>query len=152
MDFDEERSGRRVAEYVLNERKARDFQPIPEETERIVKEVVDACFSVHYETGSGLLESVYEDCLLEELRMRGIFSESQVEIPLKYKGTKIRSRLRLDLLVENQIIIELKAIDSILPLHKSQLITYLKLSGNRVGLIVNFNAQHLRDGISRIVY
>ncbi|MCD1296008.1 GxxExxY protein [Methanocella sp. CWC-04] len=152
MDFDEKHSGKRLVENVLSERKAREYRPIPEGTERIVKEVIDACFSVHSETGTGLLESVYEDCLFEELRLRGIFSESQVDIPLNYKGVRIGSRLRLDLLVENQIIVEIKSIESILPVHKSQLITYLKLSGNRIGLIVNFNTPHLRDGISRIVY
>jgi len=127
-------------------------QPIPGHTEGVAKKVLDAAFKVHTVLGPGLLESVYEACLIHELKMRGIKVEGQVSIPLIYEGMKIDTGVRLDLLVETCVIVEVKAVDNIIPVYKAQLLTYLKLSGVRLGLLINFNTIHLRDGISRLVY
>jgi GxxExxY protein len=127
------------------------FQPIPPRTEAVAKNVLDAAFKVHTVLGPGLLESVYEACLIHELKMRGIIVEGQVSIPIIYEGMKIDTGVRLDILVENSVIVEVKAVDNIIPVYKAQLLTYLKLSGIRLGLLINFNTIHLRDGISRLV-
>ena len=117
----------------------------------MAKEVVDAAFKVHTELGPGLLESVYEVCLAHELIKRGFHVERQVALPVIYDGVKIEVGLRMDMLVEGQLIIELKAVENMLPVHKAQVLTYLKLSKRRLALLINFNVPLIKDGMKRIV-
>ena len=117
----------------------------------ISKQIVDACICVHKEMGPGLLESVYEYCLLKELELRGLNAQSQVVIPLHYKGELLSKDFRIDILVENHIILELKAVDTILPVHKAQIISYLKLADKKLGLLLNFNVNLMKNGINRFV-
>lgn len=114
------------------------------------RQVVDCVFEVHTNTGPGLLESVYEECLAKEFDMQGIQYLRQHDIPVKYKNYYLDKSFRVDFLVENGIILELKAVDSILPLHTAQLLTYLKLSDYRLGLLINFNVPLIKNGIKRI--
>jgi GxxExxY protein len=125
--------------------------PIPIETERLAKAVLDAAFAVHTELGAGLLESAYEACLSFELNARGTAHQCQVELPVTYRGQRVDAGYRLDMLVNNDVIVELKSVESLLPVDEAQLLTYLKLSGLRLGLLLNFNVPHLKDGIRRIV-
>ena len=113
--------------------------------------IVDAAMKVHSQLGPGLLESAYEKCLLYELHKRGLEAQAQVEVPVLYDEIKIDAGFRLDLLVENTVIVELKAVEAVLPIHHAQILTYLKLSGKPIGLLINFNVQHLRNGIKRFV-
>lgn len=115
------------------------------------KEILDAAITVHREMGPGLLESVYEACLIEELNFRNIIVSNQVELPLIYKGKKLNKDFRIDLLVENEIVIELKTVDSILPVHEAQIISYLKLANKRLGFLINFNVPLLKQGFKRFV-
>lgn len=115
------------------------------------KEILDASIEVHREMGPGLLESVYEECLLEELRLRNIKATNQVELPLIYKGRKLKKEFRLDVLVENEIIIELKTVEKIIPVHEAQIISYLKLADKRLGFLINFNVSLLKQGFNRFV-
>jgi len=115
-------------------------------------EIIDAAMAVHSALGSGLLESVYETCLCYELNKRGVRTQTQVQLPVCYDSLELDAGYRLDLLVENCIIVELKAVEKILPIHQAQLLTYLKLSDKSLGLLINFNAVHLRDGIKRMVH
>lgn len=105
---------------------------------------------VHTVLGAGLLESAYEACLCYELRKAGLKVEQQKPVPLIYEEVKLECAYRMDLFVENQIIVELKAVDTLHPIHTTQLLTYLKLSNHKLGLLINFNVQHLRDGIKRV--
>jgi GxxExxY protein len=114
-------------------------------------QVVDAAMRVHTHLGPGLLESAYQACLAYELRNRGLAVATQVALPIQYGGLKVDAGYRIDMLIENDIIVELKAVEAIHPIHKAQLLSYLRLSGKRVGLIINFNVMHLKDGISRII-
>jgi len=113
--------------------------------------IVDAAMKVHTTLGPGLLESAYEVCLRHELAQRGLHVRSQVSLPVEYDGVKLDAGYRIDLLVENAVIIELKSVERILPLHEAQLLSYLKLSGIQLGLLINFNVVHLKDGIKRMV-
>jgi len=122
-----------------------------EKLNEISKIIVDACYSVHKEMGPGLLESVYELCLLKELSLKGVYVQSQVSIPLIYKGFELSKDFRIDILVENEIILELKAVDLIIPVHKAQIISYLKLADKRLSFLINFNVPLIKDGIQRIV-
>lgn len=106
---------------------------------------------MHTTLGPGLLESVYEICLLHELQKRGLKVERQVLLPVVYDGLRLDSGLRLDLVVENRVVVELKAVDMLFPVHKAQVLTYLKLSGHRLGLLINFNSVLIKDGIQRLV-
>jgi GxxExxY protein len=124
--------------------------PIPESTEVVTKVVVDAAYAVHIALGSGLLESVYEACLIHELKKRGLNVASQVCLPVGYDGVRLDTGLRLDLLVENCLVVELKAVDAVLPVYHAQVLTYLKLTGHRLGLLINFNVPVIRDGIKRL--
>lgn len=126
-------------------------EPIDENTNRVAKQVVDAAFAVHSRLGAGLLESVYEACLVYELRKRRLPVLSQVKIPVVYDSMRLEVGFRIDLLVEHCVIVELKAVESIAPVHKAQLLTYLKLSGHRLGLLINFNVPLIKDGIQRII-
>lgn len=113
--------------------------------------IVDAAFRVHTALGPGLLESAYEACLAYELREKNLMVASQVPLPITYRGMKIDLAYRLDLLVEDAVIVELKAVETILGIHEAQLLSYLKLSGKKIGLLMNFNVVHLKDGIKRMV-
>ncbi len=113
--------------------------------------VVDAAMKVHTALGPGLLESTYEACLAHELRKRGLQVASQVSLPVSYDGVRIDVGYRIDLLVEDAVVVELKAVDGLLPIHQAQLLSYLKLSGKKVGLLINFNVVRLKNGIQRIV-
>jgi GxxExxY protein len=115
------------------------------------KEILDASITVHKEMGPGLLESVYEYCLLKELQLRNVFAESQVIVPLFYKGENLNKDFRIDILVEKEIIIELKAVDYILPVHEAQIISYLKLTDLTLGFLINFNVPLLKHGFKRFV-
>jgi len=124
---------------------------IPERTNGVSQVVVDSALTVHRALGPGLLESVYETCLAYELKKRGCTCERQVVVPIAYDGMQLDDGLRLDLLVEKCVVVELKAVESLLPLHDAQLLTYLKLTGHRLGLLINFNVPLLKDGIRRRV-
>jgi GxxExxY protein len=106
---------------------------------------------VHSALGPGMLESVYEKCLKHELTKRGLKVVSQVWLPVLYDGVEIEGGYRIDLLVEDSVVVELKVVEQLLEVHKAQLLSYLKLSGKSVGLLINFNVVHLRDGIRRLV-
>lgn len=127
------------------------FAPIPAEVERVAKQVVDAVYQVHKELGPGLLESVYATCLAYELRQHGVKVETNVELPITYKGVCLNASLELDLLVENSVIVELKSVESMLPVFDAQLLTYLKLTQKRLGLLINFNVPVIKAGIKRLV-
>jgi GxxExxY protein len=113
--------------------------------------IVDSAYAVHTTLGAGLLESVYQHCLAVELRDRGLFVEAQVSQPIFYRGVGIDGGVRLDLLVEKLVVVEIKAVERILPVHEAQLLTYLKLSGHRLGLLINFNVARIKDGVRRFV-
>jgi len=112
---------------------------------------VDAAMRVHTALGPGLLESAYEACLLHELGKRGLKVLSQVALPVVYDGVKIDVGYRIDLLIEDVVVVELKAVEKLLPIHEAQLLSYLKLGGNKLGLLINFNVLHMKDGIKRMV-
>jgi len=122
-----------------------------EEYNKISKQIVDVCISVHREMGPGLLESVYELCLMKEFELRGIKAKNQVVIPLRYKGYELSKDFKIDILVENEIIIELKSAEAILPVFEAQLISYLRLTDKRLGFLINFNVPLVKDGIKRYV-
>jgi len=119
--------------------------------EYYAKNIVDSGYRVHKELGPGLLESVYLFCFMEELRIRRIKAEQEVFQPLFYRDNKLNKDFRLDILVENEIIIEIKAVEILLPVHIAQLISYLKLSDKRLGFLINFNVPVFKDGIHRYV-
>jgi len=119
--------------------------------EELTERIISAGIEVHKYLGPGLLESAYEQCLCHELYLRDIKFQRQRPLPLEYKGIKLDCSYRLDILVEGQIVIELKTIDKILPVHQAQLLTYLKLLPAKVGLILNFREARLKDGICRMV-
>ncbi len=127
------------------------FVPIPEETEKIGKKVLDAAYAVHSALGPGLLESVYEACLAHKLRKQGILVATQVVMPVTFEGVQVETGLRLDLLVEKQVVVELKSVEHITPLHEAQILTYLKVTGMRLGYLINFNVLYLKDGVMRRV-
>ncbi len=129
----------------------KEFAPIPLEVEEIAQDIVDAAVKVHKTLGPGLLESVYEACLAHELRKRGRAVETQVILPVVYDGVRVEAGLRFDMLVDDQVIAELKAVEKITPLDEAQLLTYLKLTGHRLGLLLNFNTPVMRKGIKRMV-
>lgn len=128
-----------------------EFEPIPEEIEKLATAVVDAVFKVHNVLGPGLLESVYEACLCHELRLRGIPFKVQVPVPVSYEGLCLESGLRLDLLVADKLIVEIKAVEKMNPIFDAQLLTYLKMTGLRLGLLVNFNVALIKNGIKRVI-
>ena len=119
--------------------------------DQITGSIVDAAMKVHTALGPGLLESVYEKCLRHELIKRGLSVESQVWVPVIYDGIEIEGGYKIDLLVDGQVIVELKVVEQLLEVHKAQLLSYLKLSQKQVGLLINFNVVRLRNGIRRVV-
>ena len=122
-----------------------------QELNQISQEIIGAAIVVHSELGPGLLESVYEECLAYELTLRNISFERQKPVPVMYKGKQIDCGFRLDLLVSDSIVVELKTVEQILPVHQAQLMTYLKLTGCKLGLILNFNVEKMVKGIKRMV-
>ena len=125
--------------------------PLSVEMEELSRNLVDSAFKVHQTLGPGLLESVYEACLCVELRKRGITYKSQAPIPLVYEGVSIEAGLRLDLLVEGSIVLEIKSVERLLPVHQSQLLTYLKLADLHLGLLINFNVAMFKQGVRPII-
>lgn len=121
------------------------------EVNGITHEIIGAAIEVHRELGPGLLESIYEECLVVELRTRGVSLERQVTLPIRYKGMLLGCDYRLDLVVENKVIAEIKAVESLMPVHEAQLLTYLKLTHMPAGLLINFNTDVLRNGIKRML-
>ena len=117
----------------------------------IAKEIVDAAFRIHTTLGPGLLESVYEKVLAYELSRRGLRAVSQQSIPVVYEGIRIDTGFRADLVVEEKVIVEIKSVELIAPVHKKQLLTYLRLADKRLGLLINFQVALIKDGITRIV-
>ena len=122
-----------------------------EEYNQISRQILDASIFVHKEMGPGLLESVYEICLIKELSLRKIAAERQVFLPLYYRGEELYKDFRIDILVEEEIIIEIKAVEILLPVHEAQIISYLKLANKRLGFLINFNVPLLKNGFRRFV-
>ncbi|MGA2694531.1 MAG: GxxExxY protein [Terriglobales bacterium] len=119
--------------------------------ESVTEAIIGAAIEVHRELGPGLLESAYEECLCHELQLRNVSIRRQVELPLTYRGLKLDCGYRLDVAVKDAVIVELKVVEQVLPIHQAQLVTYLRLSGMKVGLIINFNVAILKNGIVRRV-
>ena len=113
--------------------------------------VIGACIEVHRLLGPGLLEAVYVECLAAELAEQGIEVQREVVVPIRYKGKELSKPLRLDLLVENCLIVEAKSVDALLPVHSAQLLTYLRMTEQKLGLLLNFNVEAMRQGVKRIV-
>jgi GxxExxY protein len=122
-----------------------------EAVEAVGRIVVDAAFKVHSVLGPGLLESVYEQCFAHELHKRSLRFELQKAVPIVYDGVRIDCALKLDLLVEDSVIVEIKAVEAILPVHKAQVLSYLKLANKPLGLLINFNVAAIREGIKRVI-
>ena len=122
-----------------------------EQYNKITEEIIGAAIQVHKELGPGLLESAYEACLTYELGECGFTVERQKPLPLVYKNIKLECGYRIDVLVDQKVIVEVKAIDQVLPIHLTQLLSYLRLSGCKVGLLINFNEKLLKHGIHRVV-
>lgn len=123
-----------------------------EEYNQIAGVILDSCMTVHKEMGPGLLESVYEWCLMKEFELRNVKAENQVPIPLLYKGFELSKEFRIDILVEREIIVEIKSSETMLPVYEAQIISYLKLSGKKLGFLVNFNVPLLKNGFKRFVH
>jgi GxxExxY protein len=118
----------------------------------ITEKIIGAAIEVHRTLGPGLLESAYEACLCRELQLRGLQNQRQLSLPVNYKGMALESGYRLDLLVENLVVVEIKAIEALQPVHEAQILTYMRLGGWSVGLLLNFNVPVLKQGIKRFVY
>lgn len=117
----------------------------------IAKQIVDVAFKIHTTFGPGLLESVYETIMAYELRKRGLHVRQQQPIPLVHDGIRMDIGFRADLIVENEVVVEIKSVEAIAPVHKKQLLTYLRLTDKRLGLLINFNVELIKDGITRVV-
>jgi GxxExxY protein len=121
------------------------------ELNQITHEILDSAYKVHTALGPGLLESAYQACLVYELRKKGLMVETEKALPLVYEEVKLDCGYRLDILVENQVVVELKTVDAFTEVHTAQVLTYLKFSGKKVGLLLNFNVKSLKYGIKRFV-
>jgi len=128
-----------------------NFTPLSKKEERIARKIVDAAYAVHKTLGPGLLEKVYEVCFCHELSKRGLKYRRQLDIPIVYDGITFNEGLRLDVLVEELIICELKAVDEMNPVWEAQLLSHLKLTGKRLGFLINFNVPLIKEGIKRII-
>jgi GxxExxY protein len=124
---------------------------IPADVELLATAVVDSTFAVHSELGPGLLESAYEACLSQELRLRDVKHQLQLPVPLNYKGIRVEIGYRADVIVEEKLLVELKAIDQLLPVHTAQVVTYLRLKRFSLGLLINFNEILMKHGIHRVL-
>ena len=118
---------------------------------KITSEVINAAMEVHRTLGPGLLESAYHECLCRELTIRGVTFERERGVPVEYKGIRLECGYRLDLLVSDSVVVEIKSVEGIVPVHEAQLLTYLRLGGWRLGLLINFNTIILKDGIRRVI-
>jgi len=125
--------------------------PTGVDTEIIAAHIVDAAYHFHTALGPGLLESVYEVCLAYELRKRGLDVRTQLQLAIRYDEIEVEAGLRIDMVVGDLVIVELKAVEALLPLHDAQLLTYLKLSGFRLGILINFNVPRIKNGIKRVI-
>lgn len=135
----------------MNSSPKKVFQPIPPDVEKVGKAVLDAAFKVHTVLGPGLLESVYQVSMKHVLEKNKFVAETEVKLPVVFEGVTLEAGLRLDMLVEKSVIAELKSVEKMNPVYEAQLMTYLRLSGVRLGFLINFNVPHLKDGIKRIV-
>jgi GxxExxY protein len=127
------------------------FTPLPRRTQEIATGVLDAAFAVHQTLGPGLLESTYEICLEHELRLREHDVRRQVALPVVYDTVKLDAGYRIDLIVDGVVIVEVKSVDALAPVHEAQVLTYLKLSERRLGYLINFNVVLLKQGIRRLI-
>jgi GxxExxY protein len=127
------------------------FEKTSEKEESVAKQVVEAAYAVHKALGPGLLEKIYEVCFCHELTKRGLFYQRQIDIPIEYDGLTFDEGLRLDVLVEGLVICEIKAVDKTNPVWETQLLSYLKLTGKRIGFLINFNVPIVKNGIKRII-
>ena len=127
------------------------YQDIPKELNALSKEIIGLAIKVHKALGPGLLESSYKECLFYEIVNAGFFAEKEKKLPLVYGDVKLDVGYRIDILVENKLVIEIKALEALADIHTAQVLTYLKLSGNRLGLLINFNVTLLKNGIKRLV-
>jgi GxxExxY protein len=127
------------------------YQSISPEVNQLSNEIIGLAIKVHKNLGPGLLESSYKECLYYEVIKAGYFAEKEKPLPLIYEEIKLDIGYRIDLLVENKLVIEVKSVDALADIHTAQVLTYLKLSGNRLGLLINFNVTLLKDGIKRLV-
>jgi len=128
-----------------------NYKPIPEELNILGKKIVDAAYTVHKNLGPGLLEKVYEICFCHELTKRGLTYQRQVDIPITYDGLVFNEGLRLDVIVKNEIICELKAMEIVNPVWEAQVLSHLKLTNKRLGFLINFNVSNIGEGIKRFV-
>ena len=124
---------------------------IDERTEEIAKIIVNSAFKVHKELGPGLLERVYEVCLAYEINKAGLSVQSQIDVPIVYDGVTLKEKLRLDLIVENTVIVEVKAVEIVNPVWQAQIISHLKLTNNQLGFLINFNVPLIKNGIKRFI-
>lgn len=130
---------------------AREFAPVGRRLDELAREAVDAAYRVHSHLGPGLLEHVYEVCLQHELKKKGLRVEAQLPMPVVYDDVKLECGYRIDLLMEKQLVLELKSVDALAPIHTAQTLTYLKLSKRRLALLINFNVPLIKNGIRRLV-
>jgi GxxExxY protein len=128
-----------------------DYKKATDNEESIAEKIVDAAYKVHKALGPGLLEKVYEFCFCHELTKSGLSYQKQVDIPIKYDDIEINEGLRLDILVENSVICELKAVDEMNPVYMAQILSYLRLTGKRLGFLINFNVPLIKNGIKRVI-
>ena len=128
-----------------------NFEKITEREELIAEKIVEAAYKVHKALGPGLLERVYEVCFCHELKQAGLSYQKQVDIPIKYDGIDFDEGLRIDVLVEDLVICELKAVDEMNPVYMAQVLSYLKLTGKRLGFLINFNVPVIKNGIKRVI-
>ena len=127
------------------------YEPIPDDVDFIANKVFNCGLKVHKTLGAGLLESIYEVCLAHEIEKVGLKVERQIHLPIIYDGISLDAGMRLDLWVERKLIVEIKAVESLLPVHQAQLMTYLKLTENRLGLLINFNVVLFKNGVKRVI-
>jgi GxxExxY protein len=129
-----------------------DYEPLTDELERIGKEIVDSAYRVHKELGPGLLESVYEECMIYDLRRKGLKDDEQVYLPIEFDGQILKqNKLRIDLIVEDKVVVENKAVVEMHPLYEAQTLTYLRLGKMRLGYLINYNVILIKNGIKRFV-
>jgi len=127
------------------------MHPLFEKADKLSSEVIGAAMEVHSEKGAGLIESIYEKCLLRELELRGVDTSAQEKVEIDYKGLVFEQFLKFDILVEGCLLLELKSVENVLPVHKAQLLSYMKLLDVPVGLLINFHEAHLKNGITRLI-
>ncbi len=137
---------------VTNLYQKKQFEEPSEALDRIANQIVDSAFTVHMKKGPGLLERIYRDALIIELGKRGLKAEREVHVPVYYDDVLLDGDYVLDLIVEKQVVVELKTVEKLLPIHKSQLRTYLDISGCRLGLLINFNSELIKDNIKRVIH